>query len=91
MSSEAGIPKLCDTSVLVIGGTSTDIFPSSLPYDRLEKPIPVPGHHTSFYYFTCGDSVIRLNGPGFWLRPRTGLIGKGFKDLRASLRHHTSD
>ena len=51
MSSEAGIPKLWDTSVPAISGTYTNIICSSLPHHGLGETVSVAGRCTGAYYF----------------------------------------
>ena len=86
LSSEARILELWDTLVLVISGTFADSFCSSLPHHGPREPVSVSGCYTSPYYFT-----IRSDGPRHGSRLRLGLIGRGFEDPGACLRHHTSD
>ena len=49
--SKIGIPDLCDTSVIVISGTYTDLVCSSLPHHEPRETVLVVGHYTGLYYF----------------------------------------
>ena len=84
--SEAGIPELWDTIVLVINGSCTDIACSSLPRHGPRKTISVLRCCTNTYYFAD-----RPHGLGHGPTSRTGLIDRDFKDPGACLCHYTSD
>ena len=84
LPSEARIPKLWDTPVLVISGMFTDSVCSYLPYHGPREPVLVPGSCTDPYHFT-----IRPDGPGHGSRSRPGFTSRDFRDPGACLRHHT--
>ena len=84
--SEAGIPELWDTIVLIIRGICTDAVCSSLPRYGPRKTISVSGRCTSPHYYT-----VRPDRPRHRSKSRPGLTSWDFRDLGACLRHYTSD
>ena len=86
LPSEAGIPGLWDTSVLVINGTCTDAICSFLPQCGPEGPVSISGCCTSAFCYTEGPKR-----PKYGSRSRTGLTSRDFRDPGACLRHRTAD
>ena len=76
LPAEAGIPRLWETSVLVISGTCTEAVCSLLPKHGPEEPVSIPGCCTSTFY--CTDIPKR---PRYGSRSRTGLTGRDLRDL----------
>ena len=86
LPTEARIPGLWDTSVPFISGTYANTVCLSLPQHGLGEPVSVPRCGIGTGCFTG-----RLEGQGHGSRMGIGLTSRDFGDLRACLRHYTSN
>ena len=84
--TEAGIPRLWDTSVPIINGTCIDTVYLSLPQHGPGEPVSFPRCGTGIGYFAD-----RLERPRHGSRSGTWLIGQDPGDPRVCLDDYTSD
>ena len=84
--SKARIPRLWDSVVPIINGTSANTVCSFSPHCGLEGLVSISGCCTSTFYFTDMPKRPRCGS-----RLRTRLTDRDFRDLGACLRHHTTD